>query len=625
MKYYYRILNIRETATDDEIKRSYRMHAKLYHPDVCQDENSAGKFADVNEAYYVLSDPEKRAEYDRLLAEENEAKASPEKIIARRRPPRADGRQADASDFDDNYSRRQAEYAAKREAVRREAEARAEIIRDSIRKGIDPTYIIMRRQAAIIRAQEQEQARRFQSQLAAAEKRAHEMGVEVGKRAMIADLNVVSGQLKTAKNENARLQTKLNGILRDRQDLERELFNRDREFNEQKKKAAEFEKQVISLKNRPDERTELRAATAELKTVKNEYARLQTKLNAAINARQGLELELSNRSRAFAEQKQKAAELEKQVRTLKTRSAERSELTAANAELKNVNSELRAARAENEMLKKSVAAAQKSREDMEKRFAYVAELKAVAIKLRNRVATLESEQAANGGEVVGDAAELRAKITDAHKRVVTLERDNDELEQNLKRVREAYEKEHARAERERERAEQASKKAQELDNERKRLEEISQARNNESVSRINAKLEEEQKTKEELKKRLQQLSSDFESECERIRAEHDSDYGSEVEINKLTFSANAGDLEAQNALGEIYLYSKNVNHELAAHWFKEAAKKKHADAMYNLGICYINGAGVTKNVGTGMGFIRMAARLGSAKARKYRSTVKKSV
>ena len=68
MKNYYRILNVRLSATDEEIKNSYRNLAKKYHPDINPDNAQAARvFSDVNEAYSVLSDPASRAEYNTLL------------------------------------------------------------------------------------------------------------------------------------------------------------------------------------------------------------------------------------------------------------------------------------------------------------------------------------------------------------------------------------------------------------------------------------------------------------------------------------------------------------------------------------------------------------------------------
>ncbi len=69
MKNYYKILNVSNTATGNEIKKSYRKLAKKYHPDQnVGDESVAEKFAEVSEAYEVLSNEEERKKYDDRLA-----------------------------------------------------------------------------------------------------------------------------------------------------------------------------------------------------------------------------------------------------------------------------------------------------------------------------------------------------------------------------------------------------------------------------------------------------------------------------------------------------------------------------------------------------------------------------
>jgi len=66
-KDYYKILGVDRNADADEIKSAYRKLALKYHPDRNPDDKSAeDKFKDINEAYQVLSDSEKRAHYDRL-------------------------------------------------------------------------------------------------------------------------------------------------------------------------------------------------------------------------------------------------------------------------------------------------------------------------------------------------------------------------------------------------------------------------------------------------------------------------------------------------------------------------------------------------------------------------------
>ncbi|MER3558845.1 MAG: molecular chaperone DnaJ, partial [Armatimonadota bacterium] len=65
-KDYYAILGVPRNATEKEIKAAYRKLARQYHPDVNPgDKNAEERFKEINEAYQVLSDPEKRAAYDR--------------------------------------------------------------------------------------------------------------------------------------------------------------------------------------------------------------------------------------------------------------------------------------------------------------------------------------------------------------------------------------------------------------------------------------------------------------------------------------------------------------------------------------------------------------------------------
>ncbi|MCL2550157.1 MAG: molecular chaperone DnaJ [Methanimicrococcus sp.] len=92
-KDYYEILSVTKEATDEEIKKSYRKLAMQYHPDKNDSPDAEEKFKEISEAYAVLSDPEKRASYDRFGHAGFDSRYSQEDIF----------KGADFSDFGDIF------------------------------------------------------------------------------------------------------------------------------------------------------------------------------------------------------------------------------------------------------------------------------------------------------------------------------------------------------------------------------------------------------------------------------------------------------------------------------------------------------------------------------------------
>src|SRR6267143_5180663 len=66
-KDFYNVLGVSSSASQDEIKKAYRKLAKKYHPDAnASDAKAAERFKEISEANNVLSDPEKRKQYDEM-------------------------------------------------------------------------------------------------------------------------------------------------------------------------------------------------------------------------------------------------------------------------------------------------------------------------------------------------------------------------------------------------------------------------------------------------------------------------------------------------------------------------------------------------------------------------------
>ena len=103
---YYEVLGLAPSASQDEIQRAYRSLARRYHPDLNTEPGAAARFREVTEAYEVLSDPERRARYDRSGATRGAAssKGRGQRVHVRTGPGRTGGfGRFDRMDIDDPF------------------------------------------------------------------------------------------------------------------------------------------------------------------------------------------------------------------------------------------------------------------------------------------------------------------------------------------------------------------------------------------------------------------------------------------------------------------------------------------------------------------------------------------
>ena len=95
LKDYYAIMGVKPTDDLKTIKTAYRRLARKYHPDVSKEPDAEARFKEVAEAWEVLSDEQRRAEYDQMWQHRNDPQFS-------RQFQHGDGQSFNAEDFDDH-------------------------------------------------------------------------------------------------------------------------------------------------------------------------------------------------------------------------------------------------------------------------------------------------------------------------------------------------------------------------------------------------------------------------------------------------------------------------------------------------------------------------------------------
>lgn len=527
MKNYYQVLNLKPNATEAEIKRSYRVLAKRYHPDVNpNDAASADRFADIGEAYNVLSDPQQRAEYDAKLKEAAAPKPNREEIIARQR--------------------------AAAQAAARQAAMRNNYVRP---QRIDPTMMAQR--AA---AQAAAQAR-AQAQMSAVKNQAYKSGYDYGvaeaRAAAEKAAAKLNSEIRALNARNRKLSGELADVENDRSELEQELFNRDRELTQEKARNKELEDQIAEMRQTFNAaRNNSKQTAAEVDAMRAQLEKAQAKVKEAEQARD--KAELKNKAQIQLQQ-DKRKQLQSEIELLKMK-------------ILGLTEELDAMRAENEQWRQ-YAKSEEFISDAEKRLQEWDKKQKADKKLAK--STLYGSL---GVLIWASEKEIRDSYAKLLKRYSAKTDDNTLVK--LKKLQDAY--------------------AILSDSAKRREYNSSIGITDERIAQERAEISDNEKMKIEYREQLE--SKEF-----------------WAKFDELSFNAQTGDAESQNRIGEMYYYGDEVEQDLdqAVYWFKEAAKQKHADAMYNLGVCFVNGEGVEKNKTTGLGFIRQAAKLGSGLALQY--------
>ena len=556
MKNYYQILGIKPTATDAEIKSSYRILAKKYHPDVNPDDaTAASKFADINEANAVLSDPKSRAEYDAKLREANAPRPSQEEIIARQRA--------------------QAQEAARQAAFRNMSMNMSGMRRDA---------------ATMARARAQAQANMAQAQMQALINQAYQQGVAEARQATDAEIQKLKAALKAAVEENkklkeqsdvaADLKSKLVDAERDRRELEQELFHRDRELTLSNTRIKELEDALSESQDRSGAARRARNESAELKAeldkAKKTIRELEREKSELQKAKDDIEEEYQELSQNVGrlERDNKQFELKNsaqiQLQQDKRRQLQE-EIEVLNKKIAELTEELETVRAENEQWLQ-YAKSEEFLSDTERRIE--AWTKKTNADKRLAKPTLYSDL----GILIWATDE---EIQEAHAKIVKRYsgKAGDAIADKLKKAESAY--------------------AVLSDPEKRKA-------YNASINITEERIADERR-----------LIAENESLMDEYRNQlANKEFWKK--FDELTAAAMEGDAESQYTLGTMYYTGEEIDsdYEQAYFWFKEAAKQKHADAMYYLGLCYVNGHGTEKNDATGQGFIRQAAKLGSKPAQK---------
>lgn len=552
MKNYYKIMGLKPTATENEIKSAYRLLAKRFHPDVNPGNAAAAeKFAALGEAYEILSDPAKRADYDRqIVIERQQAQA------AQQQAAHQQAAQAAAARAAYGYAQQQSAYA------RQNAQGAGQASRQFIQ-------------------QQQMQIQQLLVKVAEAQHEGYVKGQAAGYN---------EARLKFAP-EIDHLRSELDAAMSREADYAAAV-------DRYKKRLEAAEAEIKSLKQRKDEQ-EARLS-AQLEKALGDAEKLRKEQSAKVKNAESAKKRVDELESVIEELKRENGEIKFRVSALES---ENGELTSklfkkdtALTDLKLENNRLRGEKAffENEFTK--------TKAEVEEKEEAIELLNQTVAQWEDFSASLDTAEAMKTLKSGWDKQlrDLKKKLKETHYGTlgVLYIATEEEIKEAFKKLVKKY-----------------TKKAETDKSFEAKLFAVNEAAKvlTDAAKRkaYNAEIgvsDEEIAEFAENKRKHDEAMSQLEREA------GEQEFWAYVE--DLMYNAQTGDADSQNTLGEMYFDGEELDRdpEQAVYWFKEAAKSKHAEAFCNLGICFLTGDGVEADVEKGKGFIKQAAKLGSARA-----------
>lgn len=569
MKNYYKIMGLKMTATEAEIKSTYRLLAKRYHPDMNPgNATAAEKFAALTEAYDTLSDPTKKAAYDRQLSD------------ALRRQSYGTGWQGGAT----GYSQQQQTPFSQQKNTAYNQSAYQNFARQNqysqnnfgtgARTGFEQTHGQYARAQFV---QQQIQTQQWMKKVAEAQRDGYTKGYEAGKNDARARYGVEIEQLKAdidaAKIKETEYKEEISRLKRELDDEEADFETlksvSGEETDKLKKKAEKLERELETLRN--EQRGKAKLAASDSATIKS----LKEKLAATKESEQ--------------KAKERVAELEKEVSEL-TGKLFRKE--TALTDLKLENSRLTSEKA---FYEEEAANAKKLAQEREEEIDLLNQTVAQWEDFSDSLDTAEAMKNLKG-QWEKQLRDAKKKLKNTHYGTlgVLYIATQDEIKESFRKLYKRYTRKAETDKSFEEKLYALSEAFKVLSDEAKRKE------YNAQIGVTDEEIEEFALAKQKHEDSMEQLE----------QKQDEREFW--VYVEDLMYNAQIGDTESQNKLGEMYFSGDELERdpEQAVYWFKEAAKSKYPRAFFNLGVCFLTGDGVEEDREKGEGFIKQAAKLG---------------